>query len=102
MKTYEIRVIMEIVTNSISVMPTLKKKAFHDLWESEYQPYLGVEIYWTNGYALRKVDGNYWMQEFFKVEDYENYMNPILYNLLTSIHECLLRVNKTLKMKRQK
>lgn len=101
METYEMRVIMEVVTNTISVMPTRKKKAFHDLWESEYQPIFGVEIYWTNGYALRKSDGNYWLQEFFKVEDFKSYMEPKFYDLLKAIHECLIRVNKTLKMKQK-
>lgn len=102
METYEMRVVMEIVTNTLSSMPVRKKLAFYNLWESEYQANYGVELYYSNGYALRRNDGNYWMQEFWKVSDYKDFMSPILDDLLKSIYECLLRANKSLKLQNRK
>lgn len=95
------RVIMEVVTNTLSVMPVLKKKAFHDLWGTEYQPRFGVEIYWSNGYSIRRTNGTYWLQEFFKVEEYKDLMDPIFEDLLKAIYQCLIRVNKSLKMRQK-
>ena len=93
------RVLTKKVSNILMTLPPRTKAMFSELWAAEYESFFGVQLYlYTRGYSLRRDDGVYVLQEFFKAEDYKAFMDPIFEDLLRQICVCLRRVNKARKL----